>query len=136
MASVVMLALGWALPVWAHHSFGATFDEAKVVNLTGVVTGVKYTNPHSHLFMDVKEESGATVAWSFEGYPPVTLYRTGFDPKVTLKVGDTVGVFGWRARDGSPFALARELTLANGKKLFFGPPAGTGEGAAVAPGTN
>jgi len=44
--------------------------------------------------------------------------------------------FGLFAVSMTAFALARELTLANGKKLFFGPPAGTGEGAAVAPGTN
>ena len=50
------------------------------------------------------------------------------------KIGDTLTVVGWRARDDSPFALGREVTLPGGKHLFFGPLAGTGEGAAVAPG--
>jgi len=45
-----------------------------------------------------------------------------------MKVGDTVTIFGWRARDGSNSAHAREVTFADGKKLYYGPPAGTGEG--------
>jgi len=45
-----------------------------------------------------------------------------------LKVGDTVTVFGWQARDGTKWAHSREITFADGKKLFFGPPAGTGDG--------
>jgi hypothetical protein len=48
-----------------------------------------------------------------------------------MKVGDTVTVFGWLARDGTNHAHAREVTLANGKKLFYGPPAGTGDGGAA-----
>ena len=35
-------------------------------------------------------------------------------------------------RDHPAAAHLREATLADGKRLFFGPPAGTGEGAAVA----
>jgi hypothetical protein len=51
---------------------------------------------------------------------------------VTVKVGDTITMFGYRARDGSAFAHLREVTLPDGKRLFFGPPPGTGEGGAVA----
>jgi hypothetical protein len=43
-------------------------------------------------------------------------------------VGDTVTVFGWRSRDGTNWAHSREVTVPGGKKLFFGPPAGTGDG--------
>jgi hypothetical protein len=71
------------------------------------------------------------VNWTLEGYPPNVLERTGWKKDVTIKVGDTLTFFGWRARDGSPFAHLREATLADGKKLFFGPPAGTGEGPAT-----
>jgi hypothetical protein len=86
------------------------------------------------MYLDVKDKDGAVVAWMFEGYPSVVLSRTGWTRDQTIKIGDTLTVFGWRARDKSPFALGREVTLADGKRLFFGPPAGTGEGPAVAPG--
>jgi hypothetical protein len=116
----------------AHHSFGVAFDVTKPVTVTGVITAIEWMNPHSHVYMDVKEKSGKIVKWKFEGYPPNVLSRTGWKKDVTIKVGDTITIFGWRARDGTPFAHLREVTLADGRRLFFGPPAGTGEGAPVA----
>jgi hypothetical protein len=114
----------------AHHSFGVVFDANKPVTLTGVVTKLEWTNPHSHLYIDVKD-AGKVVAWALEGYPATVLARTGWKRDETVKVGDTVTIFGWQARDGSPTAHMRQATLPDGRKLFFGPPAGTGEGAAV-----
>ena len=70
------------------------------------------------------------VNWKFEGYNPSVLVRTGWKKDVTMKVGDTITVFGWRARDGGTWAHSREITLPGGKKMFFGPPAGTGDGGA------
>jgi len=113
----------------AHHSFGVAFDANKPVTLTGVVTRIDWTNPHSHVYIDVKDDAGKVVNWKLEGYPPNVLARTGWKRDVTIKIGDTITIFGWQARDGTPFAHLREAKLANGEKLFFGPPAGTGEGA-------
>lgn len=120
-----------AIPVLAHHSFGAEYDANKPITLTGVVTKIEWTNPHSFFYIDVKDDSGAVANWKFEGYPPGVLYRTGWKRDVTMKPGDTVKVFGWRARDGTHWAHSREVTFADGKKLFFGPPAGTGDGGAT-----
>jgi hypothetical protein len=134
LSLVLVVALAGAIPARAHHSFGATFDANMPVTITGVLTKVQWTNPHSHIYLDVKDKDGAVTAWTFEGYPSVVLSRTGWTRDETIKIGDTLTVSGWRARDNSPFALGREVTLADGKRLYFGPPAGTGEGPAVAPG--
>jgi len=122
------LLLAAASPVAAHHSFGAEYDASKPITLTGVITKVDWMNPHSYFFMDVKDEKGNTANWKFEGYPPNVLYRTGWKREVTLKPGDKITVFGWHARDGSNWGHARQVTFADGNKLFFGPPAGTGDG--------
>ncbi len=122
---------GCTIPVNAHHSFGAEFDGSKPITLTGVVTKIEWTNPHSHFYVDVKDEQGRVSNWSFQGYTVNALYRTGWKKDVSMKVGDTVTVFGWLARDGSKSAHARQVTLADGKKLFYGPPAGTGDGGSA-----
>lgn len=117
-----------AIPLLAHHSFGAEYDGNKPITLTGVVTKVEWTNPHSHFYLDVTDDKGTVTNWKFEGYNPAVLYRIGWKKGTTIKPGDKITVFGWRARDGGNWAHSREITVPGGNKLFFGPPAGTGDG--------
>ena len=86
--------------------------------MTGVVTKIEWTNPHCHFYVDVVDERGTVVNWKFEGYGIGPLYRNGWKRDVTMKAGDRVTVTGWRARDGGPWAHSREITLANGQKMF------------------
>jgi hypothetical protein len=133
--SIACVALGAALGVVpaarAHHSFGAEYDVDQPITLTGVLTKVEWTNPHTHIYLDVKGDDGSVVNWQLEGYPPVALHRLGWRRGVTMKEGDTITVFAWRARDGGPWAHSREITLPNGEKMMFGPPAGTGDGGST-----
>jgi Family of unknown function (DUF6152) len=122
-----------AIPLAAHHSFGLEYDSSKPITLTGVVTKIDWTNPHAYIYIDVKDDKGAVANWKFEGYGPGVLARMGWKRDVSMKPGDTVTITGWRARDGTNWAHSREVTLPGGQKLFFGPPAGTGDGGNTPP---
>lgn len=129
---VLMAAISCAAaPLTAHHSFGAEYDAQRPVTLTGVVTKVEWTNPHCHIYMDVADDRGGVVNWKLEGYGITVLARNGWKRNSTIKPGDRVTVTGWGARDGGPWAQSREVTLPNGEKIFFGPPAGTGDGGST-----
>ena len=118
--SLIALGLGALLatvPVAAHHSFAAEYDNSKPVKVTGVVTKVEWTNPHIWFFVDVKDEGGKVTNWGFSGGPPGNLQRRGIS-KTALKVGDTIIVEGFRARDGSNNASGGLVTFTNGRRVF------------------
>ena len=115
-------------PTFAHHSFAAEYDGEKPITLKGVVTKVEWENPHMHFYLNVTDDKGKVEEWKFEGFPPNMLVRQGWKRDVTLKQGDAITVFAWKARNGANLAHSREITLADGKKIFSGPPAGTGGG--------
>lgn len=90
----VVAVLGvFAAPVLAHHSFGAEYDASKPVTLTGVLTKIEWTNPHSFIYIDVMDK-GVVANWKLEGYPPNVLYRNGWKKDVTMKPGDRITVTG------------------------------------------
>ncbi len=116
----------WTASLTSHHSFAAEYDGTKPVTVTGTVARVDWQNPHIYLYVDGKDEQGAVAQWKFEGYPPNMLVRQGWKRDVTVKVGDAVIVSGWRARLDPHLGAARAVAFADGRKLFAGPPAGTG----------
>jgi hypothetical protein len=105
------------VPVSAHHSFSVAFDLQRPVSIEGVVTEVKWENPHSWIFVELKKPDGATEIWRFESQPPNTLRRTGVTAAM-LKPGVTVTVKGYGALDkASTAAAASSITFANGESF-------------------
>lgn len=121
---VLLMAVGvplTAIPVMAHHSFAAVFDENKPVSVTGVMTEIRLENPHSWFYVDVTDETGKVTKWGFEGNTPTSLIRAGYK-RDAVKVGDKVTIKGSRARDLSAnMGAAREIILEDGRAFIVGP---------------
>ena len=117
-----------AVPVPAHHAFGAEFDITRPIALRGVVTVMEWVNPHSWIHIDVKGQDGTVVNWMIEGGSPNSLLRLGFT-KNALLPGMEIVVDGYQAKDGTHKGVGRSLMFADGRKLFLSEsdPAGRGE---------
>ena len=106
-------------PLLAHHAFAAEYDANRQVLLTGNVTKIDWTNPHAHFFLDVRDGSGKVSSWDLELASPNTLERGGWTRK-SLKIGDVVTVNGYLAKDGTNLAHARDVRLADGRRVLVG----------------
>jgi hypothetical protein len=83
-----------AVPAVAHHGFDTEYDAKKKVSLTGVVTKVEWTNPHMHVYIDVRDANGEVTNWNLELTSPNTVQRQGWG-KNDLKPGDKVNFEGF-----------------------------------------
>jgi Family of unknown function (DUF6152) len=126
-ALLAILFAAAVLPIKAHHSFAAEYDASKAVRITGLISKVEWTNPHSYLYIDVKDEHGDLATWTCEGGAPNTLSRRGFT-KNAIKIGDTVTIDGYGAKDGSHLMDARRITLSDGRSFYSGSPGDGGPG--------
>jgi hypothetical protein len=111
-----------APPAQAHHAFSAEYDVNQVMEVTGTVTKVEWTNPHVRFYVDVEGENGGLTNWDFELQSVNTLTRAGWS-RDALQVGDVVTVVAYKARNGSNRANARGSVMkADGTLLFAGDP--------------
>ena len=113
-----------AAPVAAHHAFAAEFDATKPIKLRGTVAKMEWINPHSWIHIEVKRPNGTIERWAIEGGPPNALFRRGFT-RQSLPTGVEIVVEGFQAKDGTRKANGREITFADGRRLFLGA-SGTG----------
>ena len=108
-----------AIPAFAHHSLNAEFQMGKPTELKGTLTKVEWTNPHARIYISVKEDDGSATIWDFELASPNGLMRKGWN-RNSAKIGDTLTLMGYRAKDGSKMANTRSVSMPDGRKIFAG----------------
>jgi hypothetical protein len=94
--AVVMVAAGlltFSVPAAAHHSFAAIYELGKEIEFEGKIAEVTLRSPHSFLFVEAKDESGAIQKWAVEGPSAAQFVQQGVDP-ATFKAGDIVQIVG------------------------------------------
>ncbi len=103
--------------VQAHHSFSATYDGNKPVTLRGTVSRLGWSNPHAHIYVDVKnQQTGQMVTWEVESAGASNLLRQGLRKQDFI--GAEVIIKGFLAKDGTPTVNASAFTLVAAKKEF------------------
>jgi hypothetical protein len=110
------LVLG-ALPVLAHHSFAAEYDDTKPVRFSGVVTKVEWMNQHIWFYVDEKTADGTVTHWAISGGAPGQLMRRGITKDV-IQPGMMIVVEGFRAKDGSDNANGTKVVFPDGRQVF------------------
>ena len=110
------MLVAFGAPVWAHHSFSAVYDGNKPITLRGKVSKLGWSNPHSHIYVDVTNPEGKVVTWEIESAGASNLLRAGLRREDFI--GAEVIIRGYLAKDGSPAANASSFTLVDSKKEY------------------
>jgi hypothetical protein len=100
---------------FAHHGL-ARFDTTHIVTMKGIITRFDWINPHAYVYADITDEHGKTANWMLECGSLGMLSRFGWSPN-TVKKGDKVTVYGFVAKDGSPYMALQTIDLQTGKSL-------------------
>lgn len=114
---VLAAAVIAGLPLAAHHGRGATFDMKKQLTLKGTVSQVRWQNPHVLISVDVKDEGGNVVTWTFENSNVHTLATQGYN-RNTLKIGQPVTAVLNPAANGAPLGIIVKVILEDGREIM------------------
>ena len=117
---VVAFVLGAGLlavcgPALAHHGNVAYAD--KIVEFKqATVTKFLWSNPHSLIDFDVKDDKDNVVHWVCETASPEALKLIGWS-KSSIGPGDTITVFLYPSKNGNPAGRLNKIVLADGTAL-------------------
>jgi len=110
----MFLALLVVTSAFAHHSV-SNFDFDKSVTVNGNVTYFSFTNPHSFIDIQIKDEKGAATTWKVFATSKVVLQRYGWSP-TSVKAGDVITVTGHPDKTKPREMYLTKIKFANGKE--------------------
>jgi lysyl-tRNA synthetase class II len=110
----IWLAALFATTAFAHHSV-SNFDFEKSVTVSGDVKYFSFTNPHSFIDIQVKNDKGAVTTWKVFATSKVVLQRYGWSP-ASVKAGDVITVSGHPDKTKPQEMYLTKIKFANGKE--------------------
>lgn len=112
-------AIGYSLPSWAHHAFATEFDSKKPLVVEGTVTKARLVNPHSWIYLDVRNPDGSVTNWGFEFGTPMAL-RAHNISRADVAYGTRLKLGGFRAKNGGPYGYAANVIFPDGRLVQTG----------------
>jgi len=117
---VAIAVAGAATVATAHHSLSGQFDVSKSFEVTGVVSRVEWVNPHTQVFVDVKQANGSVVTYKFESLPVAMMRKAGLSKGELAGDGRPVVITAYPSRSGVPtLGYLLHLKLADGREIQF-----------------
>jgi hypothetical protein len=95
----------------AHHGI-AGFDPSRTITVTGTITRVEIVNPHSVVYIDVRNDKGIVENWALSGGGLNNLVRAGV--KEMLQPGTVMTAVGWAPRNDPRYDLQSKLAYSEG----------------------
>jgi hypothetical protein len=100
--AILTLGVVSSTPVVAHHG-GCAVVLQQQTTITGTVTKLEWRNPHTWIYIDVKDKYGKVTNWGVHlGAPSALASRTPPVTFYTFKLGDQLTVSGNPATNGMP----------------------------------
>ena len=92
---------------YAHHSFQATYDTEKKIEIKGTLVSFDFRNPHSFVHVMAPDSDGQMQRWGVEWSTATVLSRQGIT-RATFKPGDIVIITGAPGRDPGDHRIRME----------------------------
>lgn len=97
----------------AHHGSNGQFDTTKEISVSGVVTKIRFVNPHSYVYFDAANADGSTDPWRCELRAGSLLKRNGWTTDM-FAAGTEISIEGSPARREEFGCLTQTITFADG----------------------
>lgn len=116
IATLVLASSG----AMAHHSLAGQFDTGRSFEITGVVSRVEWVNPHTYVYVDVKQADGSALTYRFESLPVAMMRKAGLSKQELQGDGKPVHITAHPARNGTAtLGYLLVLKLADGREIQF-----------------
>lgn len=107
-----LCAVTVVLPVQAHHSQGM-YETSRWITLEGTIRQVRWTFPHTFVFLEVEGAQAEAKLWVLEGTNPNSIQLAGVS-KDDVRPGDRISVRCHPLRDGSEGCVLGFVTPTHG----------------------